>query len=157
MRLERRWHHARKRWSWEFEDFEKMRVEIGPLRRELGIRPLRVEFWPLKGVVGIFGSLPTENLNTTRCAARWDGISAVRILSLSSRRHGPKPEVNKPIVFETTESAYVLCLYTYLYDCCDWYHYGYAYTTKYSSMSPPRNQVVNPSTLSINQLEYPSP
>ena len=38
-----RWRHARKRWSWEFEDFEKESVEIGPLKQTVEIGPLRQE------------------------------------------------------------------------------------------------------------------
>ena len=53
----------------------RQRAEIRPLRRELGIRPLGLEFWPLKDVVGFFGSLPTEIINITRYAVRWDGVS----------------------------------------------------------------------------------
>ena len=32
MRLECRWRHTQKRWSWEFEDFEKTTVQIRPLK-----------------------------------------------------------------------------------------------------------------------------
>ena len=35
MGLECGWRHAQKRWSWEFEDFEKTVVEIRQLRREV--------------------------------------------------------------------------------------------------------------------------
>ena len=34
-------------------------------------------FWPLKDVVGFFGSLPTEILDRTRCAARWGVVSII--------------------------------------------------------------------------------
>ena len=57
--------------------FWKEPVEIRPLRWELGIRPLRVGFRPLKDVVGFFGSLPTEILNITRCDACWGRVSIV--------------------------------------------------------------------------------
>ena len=59
---------CQKRWSREVENFEKESVEIGPLRQRVG-------FWPLKDVVGFFGSLPTEILDITRCAAHWGGVS----------------------------------------------------------------------------------
>ena len=67
----------------------QLRVEIGLWRQtveflplghgveSLGIRPLsrRVEFWPLKDVVRIFGSLLTEVLNITGCTSRCGGGS----------------------------------------------------------------------------------
>ena len=74
----------------KFEDFEKESVEIGPLKRELD--------FDLKDVVGFFGSLPIEVLNITRCTARWSwGVIIVRIVSLSSCHHGPKPGIDKPV------------------------------------------------------------
>ena len=119
-----RWNHAQKRWSWEFEDFEKTSVKIGPLRRELRIRPRRVGFWPLKVVVGFFGSLPTEILNITRCAARWGGVSIVRIVFLSSCHRRPNSEINKPV--RTWNDRVRLCfVFVYvLYYFCDWSHHG---------------------------------
>ena len=74
----------------------------------MGIRPLRVRFGPLKDVVGFFGSLPTENLDITRCAARWDGVSIVRIVSLSSCHHEPRRQ-------EIKNNRVRLCLHMYLY------------------------------------------
>ena len=114
MGLECGWRHARKRWSREFEDFEKESVEIGPLRQELGIRPLRVEFWPLKDVVEIYGSLPTGILNITS----WGGVSIERIVSFSSCRHEPRSTWNNRV-----RLCFVF-VYVYVYSC-DWYHYGY--------------------------------
>ena len=97
MRLECGWHHAQKRWSWEFEDFEKSHLRLDHGGRELsfchGGRELsfchggrELSSLPLRHVVGIFGSLPTEILNITRCAVHWDAVSIVRIVSLSACR-----------------------------------------------------------------------
>ena len=40
-------------------------------------------------------SILIEILNITRCAARWDRINIVRIVSLSSCHHEPKSEIDK--------------------------------------------------------------
>ena len=138
------WRHARKRWSWEFKDFEKSQLRLDQRGRELSFCHLsrelsflllqwRLSFSDLDRRRGI------EILNITRCAARWDGVSIVRIVSLSSCRHEPKSEIYKPFVSETTESAcFRLCFvfvsaFVYvLYYCSDWYHYNYSYTTKQS-------------------------
>ena len=65
MRLECGWHHDRKRWSWEFEDFEK---------------ELRLDHWGESWVSAVekcsffgvfFKSLTTKILNITRYAERW--------------------------------------------------------------------------------------
>ena len=93
-----------RKWGWSVDDImtirdgpenlrilkkSQLRVEIGPWRQTLefsAIGAKRIEFSTVEDVVGIFGSLPTEILNTTRCTARWDGVSIVRIVSLSSCR-----------------------------------------------------------------------
>ena len=54
---------------------------------------------------------PTEILNIMRC------VRIVRIVSLSTCRYGPKSEINKPFVSETTESA-CFRLHLYLYMFC---------------------------------------
>ena len=40
-------------------------------------------------------------------------------MSLTSCRHRPKPEINKPVRIRNERFR------LYLYYCCDWYHYGY--------------------------------
>ena len=101
MGMECGWRHARKRWSWEFENFEKSSVVIGLLRGELWVRPWRVGFWLLKDVVGFFGSLSTEILNITRCAARWGGVSKNCVSLLVS----PWTEVKKYTNFLVNKSS----------------------------------------------------
>ena len=107
MELECGWRHAQKRWSWEFEYFEGtvswvfyrwgMRLSFSDLDRQRWI----------------------EILNITRCAAHWGGVSIVwlawllRIVSLSSCRHGPKPGINKPVRIRNGRVR--LCLYMYCY------------------------------------------
>ena len=126
MGLECGWRHAQKRWSWEFEDFENTAVEIRPLK-------IQLSFLPLRHAVDFFRSRPAE--------MNWDlkhhkmrralGLGQHRMvsigfqeLSLCSCRHGPKPEINKPVLIRNERVH--LYLYMYLYYCCDWYHYGYA-------------------------------
>ena len=54
MGLESGWRHARNRWSWKFEDFEKESAEIGPWKQ-------RVEFSTVEAAaVKFFGSRPAE-------------------------------------------------------------------------------------------------
>ena len=86
-------------------DFEKKAVEIGPLRRELCLLPLRhvVRF--------------CRDLKHPRCTARWDGVCIVRIVSLSSCCQEPKSEINKPFVSKTTEFACVLHLHVNMCTC----------------------------------------
>ena len=43
MVLECGWRHARKRWSLEFEDFEKEAVKIGPWKQRIKFLLLRQE------------------------------------------------------------------------------------------------------------------
>ena len=108
--------------------FEKTSVDIGPLKREFSIRPLRVGFWPSKDVVGFFGSLPTEILNITRCAASWGGVIIVRIVSLSLCRHRPKPETNKPV--RIWNNRVRLCiLYPFVYELLWWSWWLWLYNT----------------------------
>ena len=47
MRLESEWRHARKRWSWEFEDFEKESVGswLGPCRQTVGLPAIEADSW----------------------------------------------------------------------------------------------------------------
>ena len=85
-----------RKWGWSVDDImpgkdapENLRIlKKSQLRLDHGCRKLN--YLPLRHVVGFFGSLPTEILNTTRCTARWDEVSIVRIVSLSSCRHEPK-------------------------------------------------------------------
>ena len=61
---------------------KKESVEIGPWRQRVEFLPLRhrVEFSTVEHVVGFFGSLPTEIINITRCAARQhSGVIIVRL------------------------------------------------------------------------------
>ena len=105
--LECGWHHAWKRWSWEFEDFEKEKLRLDHEGMELSFLPLRR--W--LSFSGLDRQRWIEILNTTRCAARQDGVSIVRIVPLSSCCYGLKSEINQPFVPETTEFACVLHLY----------------------------------------------
>ena len=47
MRLKCKWRHARKRWSWEFEDFEKSQlgVDFGPCRQTVGLSANETNSW----------------------------------------------------------------------------------------------------------------
>ena len=69
----------------------------------------------------VFGSLPTEILNITGCAARLCGQRCKNCVSLSLCHHEPKQEINKPFVSETTEFACIcirLYLHMYFYMYC---------------------------------------
>ena len=119
MRLECGWRHVRMRWSWEFEDFEKESVECWCLTMEVdswvpAIED-RVEFWPLKGVVGIFGSLPTVIFNTTRSTAHWWSQYCKNCVSLLVLLW---VEVKKLI----NRSYNRVRLFSYLYHCYHWHH-----------------------------------
>ena len=77
--------------------------------------------------VGFFGSLPSGIWDITRWAARWDGVSIVRIVSLSLLV-SPWIEVKKlikPFVPETTESACIvfcicICICKVYNKCRQW-------------------------------------
>ena len=69
--LECGWRHAGKRWSWEFEDFEKESVEGWHWTIQADSWVLchwvrELSFLPLRQRLRFF-----EILNTTRCAGRW--------------------------------------------------------------------------------------
>ena len=77
MELECGWRHAQKRWSWEFEDFEKTVVEIRLLKELLS-------FLPLRHAVEFFGSRPAKinwdlEHHKLRCALGWGQHSMVSI------------------------------------------------------------------------------
>ena len=93
MRLEYGWHHAQKRWSWESEDFEKTSVGYSTFEEECCV----FRIW--SDQIMFFGSLPREIFNIMRYAARWGWSQErpLRIVSLSSCSHGPKPEVIRPV------------------------------------------------------------
>ena len=96
-------------WDWTVE----AESWILTVERERERERERVGFGSLKDVVGFFGSLTREILNITRCTARLAGVSIVRIVSLSSCRHGPKPGMNKRV--RTWNDRVHLWLYLY---CC---------------------------------------
>ena len=110
------WRHAQKRWSWEFEDFEKESVESWDwtVEAESGISAIGAESWDLYRwgmeldlgrwrCSWVFGSLPTEILNITLLVSK-----------------NKSQKLIKPFVPETTESA-CICV---LYYSCDWDHYS---------------------------------
>ena len=130
MGLECGWCHAGKRWSWEFKDFEKESVEIGPERQRFDVMPLshrveigtiemRVGFWPLKDIVRFFRSPLTKILNITRCAVRGGGVNIVWLAKTFKNyvsHHVTMDRSQKliiPFVSETTEFACVLYLWIY--------------------------------------------
>ena len=78
---------------------------------------MRVEFWAIEDVVGFFGSLQTEILNITRCAARQDGVSIVRIVSLLVLKNQSQKLI-KPFIPEQ-QSLPVLYLHLYMYRWID--------------------------------------
>ena len=86
-------HHCPDRkWDWSVydvmpgrDDLENLRilkkrvswkVDLGPWRQrvEFSIIEAWSWIWAIEDVVGVFGSLTTEILNITRCAARWDSV-----------------------------------------------------------------------------------
>ena len=86
MKLECGWRHAKKRWSWEFEDFKNYvswRLTLDHAGRWLSSLPLRQKvevFLPLRRRLSFSGPDQwrwIEILNTTTCAERWSGVSTV--------------------------------------------------------------------------------
>ena len=79
-----------------------------------------------------------EILNITRFTARWGGVSIVwlarllRIVSLFSCRHGPKPEINKPVRIWNEGVR----LYLYMYRHCIYYHRHYQIDTIWYNRCP---------------------
>ena len=100
-----------RKWDWSVND--DMPGRDGPENlRILKKRRLRLDRWGiefclllLRHLVKFCRSLPIEILTTTRYTVRWGGVSIIRIVSLSSCRHRPKPEIYEPFVPETTDSA----------------------------------------------------
>ena len=114
------WRHARKKWSWEFEDFEKSQLKWDHGGRELSLGHWGMEliFLPLRRLSFSDSDRRRwiEFLNTTRCAACRDGVSIVRIVSLTSYRHERKSGINK--CFRTWNNRvhmYYICVC--LYNC----------------------------------------
>ena len=111
MGLECEW--RQKSCSWEFEDFKKV-----------------IEFFTIEGCSWvfriwsdqiIFSDLDQkkwiEILNTTRCTARWGGVSIVclnrffSIVSLSSCRQWLKPDTYKPVrIWSNRVRLYMYCI-----------------------------------------------
>ena len=115
MGLECGCHHSQKRWSREFEDFERETVGFEPLKLRSWdwTTEARVGFWPLKDVLVFFRSLPTEIFDITRYTARWGGVSIVWLaktfknwVSLLVSKNRIK-KLKKPYVPETTEVVVV--------------------------------------------------
>ena len=122
MWLECGWRHVRKRWSWEFEDFEKEAVEGWHWTMQADSWVLchwsrKLSFLPLRRRRLSFSGLDRrrwiETLNITRCAARWDEVRLWRILSFSSCCHGPRPKINKRVF--VWNNRVPLCFRFYLY------------------------------------------
>ena len=125
------WRHARKRWSWEFENLKKESVEswdwtmgadswvsaIGARSRVVGDSAIESKSWVFFRCVswlsfsGLDQQRWIEILNITRCAERWGCCLSPRV-----------EEVNKPFVSEATESA-CFRLFLFLYMCC-WHWLG---------------------------------
>ena len=101
----------------EFEDFKKRvswRLTLDHVGRRLSSLPLgqRVEFSTVAAAVKIFRSLQRKILNTTRCAVRWDGVSILRIVSLSSCR---RTEVRTVCTWTTESACFRLHLFLHMY------------------------------------------
>ena len=89
MGLEYGWRHAQKRWSWEFEDFEKESVESW--------------IWAVEDVVGFFRNSTDSDLKNHKMRRALGMVSIVRILSLSLRiAMGRRQEINKDTAEYTT-------------------------------------------------------
>ena len=119
MGLECGWCHARKRWSWEYEDFEKRVVKL-----ILDHGGWEVEFRPLEQRVEFFGSLPAEMnwdlKHHEMCQKLRGGVNIVWLQKtfkncvslLVSKNRSQK--LIKTLVPETTESACIMYLNMYL-------------------------------------------
>ena len=71
----------------------------------------RVGFWLLKDEVGFFRSLPTEILDITRCTVHWDGVSIVRIVSLSPRVMAEvKKLINRSYLKQQSLPVFCICV-----------------------------------------------
>ena len=136
MWLEWEWRHTRKRWSWEFEDFEKhvsWELSLDHVGRQLGCLPL-------SQMVELGSDHDGEKLGptmvwrswdwTTRCAKRWGVVSIVwyerllRIVSpLVSKNRNQK--LIKTFVPETKESR--LLAYVFVSACISVLEYVYVW------------------------------
>ena len=82
-----------------------------------------MDLLPLRHAVMFCRALPTEILNTTRRAARWDGVSIVWLALTFKNCLSPRvaidrsQEINKLFVPETTASVCVLYLHLNMYRC----------------------------------------
>ena len=87
----------------------QLKVDIGPWKT-------RVECSTIATAVKIFGSLPKEIINPTRCTAHGDGVSKVRIVSLSScRRTKVKKLINAFVSEQQSPPVFAYaCLSLYL-------------------------------------------
>ena len=126
MGLECGWCHVRKRWSWEFEDFEKSQLKLDHWgeswvfgRWELGCvrwgRELRSWDWTVEdeswiwavAICRVFRISTDRDLKHHKMhrALGW-GQHSKSCVSLSLCRHGPKSEINKLVR---------TCLYLHMY------------------------------------------
>ena len=144
------WRHVRKRWSWEFEDFEKESVEswhwtveadswvsaIGVWSRVVGDSAIESKSWVFRISTRrdkLRSKTPQDVPNVG------GGINIVWLrktfkncVSLSPRVEESKQEINKPplpeqqslpvFVFACFRLSFV---FAFLYVPLDWYHYGY--------------------------------
>ena len=120
-----------RKWDWNADDVmprrdgpenlrivkkSQLKVDNGPCRQIIEFLPLghRVQFSIVAAAVKIFGSLPTEILNTTRCAMRWDGVSIVSLLVLKNRNqkliNAFIPEQQSPPVFACFHLHLCICI-----------------------------------------------
>ena len=114
------WRHPRKRWSWEFEDFEKTSVGFSPLKDVVGYSKVKTRVG--SSTIEAYGQvLPISTdgdlkHNKMQRALGWGQHSMVSIgfceLCLSPRVAMDRSQkLVNPFVPETTESACFACVY----------------------------------------------
>ena len=100
-------------WDWTFE------TRVGDLVVVSWILTVERYCWVFR--ISTDRDLKDHNMHRT---LGWGLHRLLRIVYLTSCRHGPKLGVNKPVL--TWNDS--VCLY--LYHSSDWYHYDYGYSTQ---------------------------
>ena len=145
MGLECGWRHAQKRWSWEFEDFEKSQSDFQRwIWSCVFCRWDKVWILTVERCSLVFGSLLTEILNIPRCTALgWGQHSMVSkdfsewCLSSRVAMYRSQKLIN-PFVTETSEFACVcvcICICTVLIEIIVNIHHDTPFGAQWLTMS----------------------
>ena len=121
VRLECGWRHARNRWSWEFEDFEKESVK--KLRLDDGSRELSSCCWDIYLDLGhwrcswVFFIFTDRDLKHRKMCCVFGMISIVRIVSFLVLKNWSQELINRSYLKQHSPSVFAFAFVYVLYYC----------------------------------------